>query len=37
VLSVTVGTTSLVDGMEVTVDGSAGTVTVVSADGVTTL
>ncbi len=37
VLSVTVATTSLVDGMEVTVDGSAGTVTVVSADGVTTL
>jgi pyruvate,water dikinase len=37
VLSVTVGTTSLVDGMEVTVDGSAGTVTVVSVDGATTL
>ena len=37
VLSVTVATTSLVDGMEVTVDGSAGTVTVVSADGATTL
>jgi len=37
VLSVTVGTTSLVDGMEVMVDGSAGTVTVMAVDGATTL
>ena len=37
VLSVTTGTTSLVDGMEVTVDGSAGTVTVVSTAAASTL
>ncbi len=35
VLSVTTGTTQLVDGMEVTVDGTAGTVTVVSTAGTT--
>ena len=35
VLSVTTGTTQLVDGMEVTVDGTAGTVTVVSTAGAT--
>jgi phosphohistidine swiveling domain-containing protein len=37
VLSVVTGTTSLVDGMEVTVDGTAGTVTVVSTAGATTV
>ena len=37
VLSVTIGTTSLVDGMEVTVDGTAGTVTVVSTDAAATV
>jgi phosphohistidine swiveling domain-containing protein len=37
VLSVTTGTTQLVDGMEVTVDGSAGTVTVVSTEGAVTV
>ena len=37
VLSVTNGTTSLVDGMEVTVDGTAGTVTVVSTSAAATV
>jgi pyruvate,water dikinase len=37
VLSVTTGTTSLVDGMEVTVDGTAGTVTVVSTAAAATV
>jgi pyruvate,water dikinase len=37
VLSVTTGTTQLVDGMEVTVDGTAGTVTVVSTEGAATV
>lgn len=37
VLSVTIGTTSLVDGMQVSVDGTAGTVTVVSTDAAATV
>jgi rifampicin phosphotransferase len=37
VLSVTTGTAQLLDGMEVTVDGTAGTVTVVSTTGATTV
>ena len=37
VLSVTTGTAQLLDGMEVTVDGTAGTVTVVSTAGATTV
>jgi hypothetical protein len=37
VLSVTTGTTQLVDGMEVTVDGTAGTVTVVATEGAVTV
>jgi pyruvate,water dikinase len=37
VLSVTTGTAQLRDGMEVTVDGTAGTVTVVSTAGATTV
>lgn len=37
VLSVTTGTSQLLDGMEVTVDGTAGTVTVVSTAGATTV
>ena len=37
VLSVTTGTTQLVDGMEVMVDGTSGTVTVVSTEGAVTV
>ena len=37
VLSVTTGTSQLLDGMEVAVDGTAGTVTVVSTAGATTV
>ena len=37
VLSVTTGTTQLVDGMDVTVDGTAGTVTVVATEGAVTV